>query len=310
MRSLDVRHMEVYRKVSLKDLKNWFLILILILILPILLSSCRNAPKQGIEQGSADFTTGDREKVEEILEHLSPHKKEPMGQLVVLTGKSLLGTPYVAHTLEREQEMLVVNLRELDCTTFAENCLAIARTVKSDTLSFEQFLEELRFIRYRDGLMEKYPSRLHYFCDWIHNNHQKEVVEDLSRVAGGVPLYKEIGFMSSHPESYRQLEADSLLVEVIREHENVINSRSLYYLPDTLLGNLESGLAEGDIVGITTDIDGLAIMHVGILVSVEGRIHLLHASSAAAKVILSEETLESYLLQSKRATGIMCARPL
>ena len=41
----------------------------------------------------------------------------------------LRGTPYVASTLEkRSRRALVVNLRELDCTTFAETVLALSRT--------------------------------------------------------------------------------------------------------------------------------------------------------------------------------------
>jgi hypothetical protein len=36
----------------------------------------------------------------------------------------------------------------------------------------------------------------------------------------------------------------------------------------------------------------------------------MHASSLAEEVVVSEGTLEDYLLGSKSATGIMVARPL
>jgi hypothetical protein len=49
--------------------------------------------------------------------------------------------------------------------------------------------------------------------------------------------------------------------------------------------------------------------HVVILQRVNGKIHILHASTTAKKVILSEETLEDYLKSSKSATGVMIARP-
>jgi hypothetical protein len=116
--------------------------------------------------------------------------------------------------------------------------------------------------------------------------------------------------MSLHPENYRQLSADPSLVNIIREQEDRINQRKMFYIPEELLSEMENKLEEGDIVGITTDIEGLAIMHVGILVHVDDTIHLMHASSAAGKVVVSEETLLSYLIQSQRATGIMVARPL
>ena len=76
-----------------------------------------------------------------------------------------------------------------------------------------------------------------------------------------------------------------------------------------MLGAAEADLEEGDIVGITTDIEGLAVMHVGILLREEGRIHLMHASSTAGRVVISEEPLSGYLKNSERATGIMVARP-
>jgi hypothetical protein len=258
----------------------------------------------------AVFQQVDLETMDQFLSYLAPYKGEPTSLLVVRAGKLFLDTPYVAQTLERDEETLVVNLRELDCTTYAENCLAIARTVHSEEPSFEHFLEELQQIRYRDGQMDGYPSRLHYFCDWIYNNGQKGLVRECAEEIGGVPLSKEIHFMSLHPENYQQLSADPSLVNIMREQERRINQRVMYYIPEELLSEMENKLEEGDIVGITTDIEGLAIMHVGILVHVDDTIHLMHASSAAGKVVVSEETLLSYLIQSQRATGIMVARPL
>jgi hypothetical protein len=84
----------------------------------------------------------------------------------------------------------------------------------------------------------------------------------------------------------------------------------MYYIPEEKLAEVENSLQDGDIAGITTTINGMDISHVVILQRVAGRIHILHASSAAKKVILSEETLDEYLKSSKSATGIMVARPL
>ena len=262
------------------------------------------------EVPEAIYLEADREIFDRMLDSLALHRTDPIGTLVVRAGRLLVGSPYMAHTLERDEEVLVVNLRELDCTTYAENCLAIARTVRGEDPSFDRFLKELKTIRYRDGILEGYPSRLHYFCDWIHNNAEKGYVSECSSDLGGIPLRKNIDFMSTHPESYVQLEKDPSLVETIRGQEARINRHDMYYIPEERLESLEGGLEEGDIAGITTDIEGLAVMHVVILVPSEDGIHLMHASSAAGKVILSEETLSSYLQQHQRATGIMVARPL
>lgn len=252
----------------------------------------------------------DREILERMLDSLAPRQADPIGILVAETGRLLMDTPYVAHTLERENEILVVNLRELDCTTYAENCLAIARTVRGGGLSFDHFLDELKTIRYRGGEPEGYLSRLHYFCDWIRSNTEKGLVRECASEMNGVPFAKKIDFMSTHPESYIRLKQDPSLVARIREQEEQINQREMAYIPEKELGRVEDQLKEGDIVGITTDIEGLAVMHVGILVHVDGRIHLMHASSAAGKVVISEEPLSGYLKNSQRATGVMVARPI
>jgi hypothetical protein len=84
----------------------------------------------------------------------------------------------------------------------------------------------------------------------------------------------------------------------------------MYYIPKTKLVEFEDKLLDGDIAGITTDIEGLDISHTVLLIRKNNRIHLLHASSNAGKVVISEETLEDYLNNNRHSTGIMVARPL
>jgi hypothetical protein len=268
------------------------------------------ARAQFTEPGNRIFQPEDKVIFEKVMEHLSTIQNASIEELVVEAGRFFLGTPYVAHTLETGEEQMVINLRELDCTTFAENCLALARTFQSEDPSFEHFVNELQVIRYRNGVMDGYPSRLHYFCDWIYNNQQKGVIRDVSEEIAHIPLSKPINFMSTHPEEYMQLEKDASLVKVIARQEEDITAREMYYVPEEKIAEVEHLLQDGDIAGITTGIEGIAIMHVVILVRVDSRMHLLHASSAAGRVVISEGTLEDYLLGSKSATGIMVARPI
>jgi len=74
----------------------------------------------------------DKEILEQILQLFSAEKNAATADLIIKVGTFFKETPYVAHTLETEPEQLIVNLRKLDCTTFAENCLAIARIIKSE----------------------------------------------------------------------------------------------------------------------------------------------------------------------------------
>ncbi len=277
------------------------LLLILFFAIPALHSAAEEPVKT---------TARDREILESVLQKLVPESEESTAQLIVLAGKHFLGTSYVAATLEGETEQLVVNLREMDCTTFAEYCLAIARTVKSATPGFETFAAELRNIRYRGGRIDGYTSRLHYFSDWIWDNAQKKVVEiDSGQICSEI-FSREIDFMSTHPDSYQQLKMNPELVDQIKKIEASIRSRKMYYIPKGKVHEAEEQLKPGDIVGITTSITGLDMSHVGILVRQNGRIHLLHASSSAKKVVVSDQTLEDYLEAGGKTTGIMLARPL
>jgi len=256
------------------------------------------------------YQTEDKEILDQVFTLYSTEKELTTAELMVKVGSFFQETSYVAHTLEAGEEQLVINLRELDCTTFAENCLAISRTIKSGKHTFEQFCSELQLIRYRDGMIDGYPSRLHYFCDWIYNNQQKNLTKDISEEIAQTPLVKQINFMSTHPESYRQLKDSAMLVKAIAAQEKLISERKMFFIPESRIAELESKFMNGDIAGITTNIEGIAIQHVVILIRKEGRIHMMHASSKAEKVVVSDNTLEEYLLNSNTADGIMLARPI
>lgn len=252
----------------------------------------------------------DQQIFTQIVEQNTPTRNVSIGLLVVQIGKSFLETPYVAHTLENEPEQLVINLRELDCTTFAENCLAIARCIKSGNTSFDAFAKQLQHIRYRNGVIDGYPSRLHYFSDWLFENNKKGLIKTVSKQISNIQYPLKVNFMSTHPASYRQLESNPAFVQQIKETEAEINARKMYFIPKEKLKNFEPKLMDGDIVGLCSTVAGLDITHVGILLRQQGRVHLMHASSAAKKVVISENTLEDYLNRNPKLTGIMVARPM
>lgn len=280
-----------------------------ILLLFFTITACYSISKKNTKiSDKVVFLQKDKEILEQILQLYSNEKNAATSDLIIKVGSFFKETPYVAHTLETEPEQLIVNLRELDCTTFAENCLAIARTIKSDNPSFEQFTHELQNIRYRNGVINGYTSRIHYFSDWIFENNKKYLLKDISKEIAEMPYRLSVNFMSTHPESYVQLK-DSTLIPVIAKQEKEISKREMYYIPKEKIAAVENRLHDGDIAGITTSIKGMDISHVVILRRVAGRMHILHASSTAKKVILSEETLEDYLKSSKSATGVMIARP-
>jgi hypothetical protein len=237
-------------------------------------------------------------------------KLKPIGEVVARIGESFTGTDYQAFALEREgEEKLVVDLTGLDCTTFIENALVFARLIKKDSSSFESYIKELTYIRYRNGIINKYPSRLHYFSDWIYDNVKKKVVKDVTKELGGEPVKFELNFMSMHPELYKHLKENPSYIPVIKAQEEAINTRAHYYIPKNKVKSIEGDLKEGDIIAFTTSVKGLDIGHTGIAVKgKDGRIHLLHEPQPNTKVHTTKETLSDYILNTKKHTGIIVLR--
>ena len=228
---------------------------------------------------------------------------------IVAVAKMFMQTIYVGGTLEGNgKEQLVVNFRELDCTTYLENVVALSKALSKKQVKIDDFLNELENIRYRNGKLTDYSSRLHYFSDWIYENEKKGIVKNITAEIGGESYDKTINFMSMHVNSYPALQADTTLVEEIRKIEKEINNRELFFIPETNIHQLEDHINNGDLIAITTKIKGLDISHVGIAVHVNNRLHLMHASSKAEKVIISDIPLAEMLMKSKYQSGIMVAR--
>jgi len=236
--------------------------------------------------------------------------KLPISDAITEIGKSFLGTDYVAGTLDKDtnNEKLVINLTGLDCVTFVENCLVFARCIKSGKTSFDDYLTELQKIRYRDGIIDGFASRLNYFCDWIYNNEDKGIVKNITPDIGGIVYDKTINFMSSHTKSYKQL-ANKTELEGIKACEEAINSRTYYYIQTKNISKAYDLLQNGDIIATTTTIGGLDVTHTGYVYKESGGTYFLHASSKSKEVIISSGELQEYVAEDSKKTGIMVARP-
>lgn len=235
-----------------------------------------------------------------------------INEITVEIGKSFIGTDYAANTLEiGSEEKLVLFLVGLDCYTFLESSLAFARCIKAGNTTFEDYQKEILNLRYRGGKFNDYPSRLHYFSDWIYDMNKRGIGKDVTKEIGGVPYKKKINFMGTHVESYKRLKDNPQFVNEIEKQEKEISSRNHYYIPQEKIASVENKIQSGDILGITTNINGLDISHTGIAVRMDnGRIHLMHAPNVGYKVQISEKPLADYIKANKKQTGIMVLRPL
>lgn len=239
------------------------------------------------------------------------HNK-PINEIIIELGKSFIGLDYEANTLEKgDKEELVIHLTGLDCYTFLESCIVFARCIQKEDTSFRCYQKELENIRYRNGKLDDYPSRLHYFSDWIYDMNKRGIAEDITKKIGGEPYDNFVNFMSTHPNSYKRLKQNSDFVKEIDKIEKEISSRKYFYIPQTKIKSVEDEIQSGDIIGITTNISGLDISHTGIAIRLkDGRIHSLHAPNVGKKIEISEKPLAEYILSNKNQTGIMVARVL
>ncbi len=237
---------------------------------------------------------------------------EPIGSVLIEIGKSLIGTDYVARTLEVDgDEQLVINLTGLDCITFLEYALVFSRNLKQGKTTFDDFKNELTLIRYRDGKINQYPSRLHYFTDWIYDNEKKGIVKDVTKEIGGDEIKFNLDFMSDHPQYYKHLKEHPEFISVIKKQEEEISKRNYYYIPQEKIAELENKIKDGDILAFTSTVKGLDVNHVGIAVRLDdGRIHILQAPSVGYQVEITKSPLAEYVMKIKKDSGVIVARVL
>lgn len=240
------------------------------------------------------------------------------GDVVAAIGRSFVGTPYAPATLEVPgPERLVVNLEALDCVTFVENALALARLARfrrpdlpRDRVQLRAaFKAELARVRYRNGELDGYASRLHYFSEWIADNERKGLVRDLSQELGGAPVAGAVDFMSTHPDAYVQLADPSVLAKVAAVEARLSTVRR-HYLPAARIAAAAPSIRNGDVIAATSVVAGLDVAHTGLALWDDGRLKLLHAPLAGSHVQISSGTLAERIRRLGGQDGIMVARPV
>lgn len=231
-----------------------------------------------------------------------------INELIISIGKYFIGTPYVASTLDIEdEERLIINLREMDCVTFVEYVTSLALCFTNKRYDFDDFAEILTVVRYQSGKIESYLSRLHYFSHWLQDNRDKGILDIISDSIGNAGFDNKTDFMSSNPHLYKQLN-DTVLIEKLKSIEQTISTHPLKYITKDHIKIIENEIKDGDIIALSSLIKGLDISHVGFAVRQNGNIHLLHASTTSKKVEITSVPLYDYLKNRSNITGILAGR--
>lgn len=256
------------------------------------------------------FTQSDSLAVEQYLIAQKTNAKLPINQLLIKTALHFTNIPYVVSTLENnKQEQLVVNLHEFDCTTFVESCIALSKTLKWGKTTFADYCNELQHIRYRNGAIKDYTSRLHYMTDWVFENSKRGLISDISQKLGATLEAKEINYMSTHIHAYKALRnAPELQNKTVSIEKEISKRQTFYYLKKADINSVANKIKDGDIVIFATTLKGMDYSHVGIAYHNKGKLGFIHASSKATKVLVEPLSLSDYCAKQKLCTGITVLR--
>ncbi len=255
---------------------------------------------------TATYTKADSTEIVALLD-----KGEPS---TLYFAHKFMGRPYVAHTLEvNDDERLVVNTRQLDCTTLIETVTALTLCTLQQKRTFADYMDMLTLLRYRQGQLNGYASRLHYFSDWIDDKQKMKIVSEVQQPNPPFSASQrlKINYMSLHPNAYKALKNHPELVSIISEQEKELTGKVYRYIPKTAVRNtkaMREAIHDGDIIAITCSKPGLDIAHLGFAVWKEDGLHLLNASQLHKKVVLEPMTLQKYLSKHPSHTGIRIIR--
>lgn len=286
----------------------WYVILFAAVLGGVRILNGKEINSEKIKGFPVYYSFQDSLKVVDLLNN-APKNLASTNEYVAYFAQKLLDIPYVGKTLEKDPEGLVVNLSGLDCTTFMENCLAFARTASKQGL-WSEYLEELRAIRYRDGNIDGYVSRLHYFVDWKMNNEKMNLVEDMTHKLGGENCSIHVDFMSTHSDAYPMLKGKEDLIQEIVKVEKSVNERNDYFVLNAdQIDAASSQIRSGDLIAFVTTIKGLDTSHVAVAYQDGEHLTFFHASSKAKKTIVEPISLSDYVRKQDHV-GIMLLRPL
>ncbi|MFZ4634258.1 MAG: N-acetylmuramoyl-L-alanine amidase-like domain-containing protein [Saprospiraceae bacterium] len=217
---------------------------------------------------------------------------------------TFVGVPYVHGTLEQPgPERLVDNRQAMDCWTFVEQSLALALAQSSG----RPWTSHLQALRYRDGRIDGYGSRIHYFFEWALQAEAAGIVHDVTRSLGGLPYRKNVSYMSHNAAKYPRLSEPGTM-EAVKAAEARIGAHDWFYVPKADIAAMEHLLLPGDIVATTATHAQLDVTHQGFVLFQHNRAYLLHASSRAGKVVVSDKPLAEYVLGNKDQSGIVVLR--
>jgi len=199
-----------------------------------------------------NFGSWNKAQFQEILQNNNPSQ----------ISEYFINKPYLSNTLignSYTKEEFVIDFRGVDCFTYIDYIESIRRSISID--AFELNLQKLR---YKDSKIS-YKNRNHFFSDWIINNNFEDITYKISNKKA-ITISKEL-----NKKDIKSKYLDD--IPIIKRDISYIPTK--YITPKVL-----SQLKTGDYIGIYTNLNGLDVSHVGILIKEDKNVYFRHASSS------------------------------
>jgi cell wall-associated NlpC family hydrolase len=237
-----------------------------------------------------------------------------VGDRMAKIALELEGVPYKAYTLEIDNkiESPSVNFKGLDCWTFFETVMGMAKMLETNKASYtpSDLLAQIEHTRYRGGVCNgNYLDRIHYLAEWFVDNDKRKNIDDLTKKFPTVIMPNQCNEMSLLWKHYRYLKHNPDLRPLMAQSERKMTAMQVRMVPKAQVASIEKYLKNGDIIGIARHGDGSYCSHVGIIIKDDkGQARFMHASTTYKKVVV-DSTISGYLHKFKKHAGILIARP-
>lgn len=241
----------------------------------------------------------------------------PLGERTIRVARELVGTPYMNYSLEVDDriESPVANLRAMDCWTYYENSLALARLLRYQPAPYkpQDLLHMVEIERYRNGVCTgNYLSRMHHLEEVFYDNQRRGYATNItSRIPGAERMHREIHEMTVQWKDYRYLRCNPSLIEPMGKIEAQVSNLPVYQVPKSKVRAAEKYLQNGDICAITSNDPTGYTSHVGMIVRLNDRAYFTHATSDRDKgrMVIIDRPITDYLASAAKHTGIIVCRP-
>ena len=242
----------------------------------------------------------------------------PIGKRTLAFGTALVGTPYENYTLEIDDriESPSVNFHAMDCWTFYETSLAMARLIKNPPSLWtrEALLHYIELERYRGGRCDgTYVSRMHHLEEVFADNERRGLGKNVTASLGGIPLRRRVRYMQTQTavRNSRCLRNNPSMVTQMARVESHISTLPVTYIPNSKVASIESRIQDGDVLAIVTNWHSTYTSHVGLAKRDGATCRFMHACSSRSKGrrCIVDARISQYLRQKSSNIGLIVFRP-